>query len=125
MGTLHIETGCLAIVSRETPLESVYDSAAAEQVLHRRHIGAMRRRCAFTSVKIRPFRRHQRLASVGKNQNQVQSLVTLPVAKNGERLTFKWVMLPSYRDVFGKVLEMGSVSCFPSIRFRIGNYWPV
>jgi len=30
MGTLHIEAGRLAIVSSETALESVYDSATAE-----------------------------------------------------------------------------------------------
>jgi hypothetical protein len=33
MATLRIEAGRLAIVSSETALESVYDSAAAEQVL--------------------------------------------------------------------------------------------
>jgi hypothetical protein len=33
MGTLHIEAR-LAIIASETALESVYDSAAAEQVLY-------------------------------------------------------------------------------------------
>jgi hypothetical protein len=34
MGTLHIEARCVAMSSSETALESVYDSAAAEQVLY-------------------------------------------------------------------------------------------
>jgi hypothetical protein len=33
-GTLHVEARRLAIVVHETALESVYDSAAAQQVLH-------------------------------------------------------------------------------------------
>ena len=33
-GTLHSEIGLLAIIAGKTALESVYDSAAAPQVLH-------------------------------------------------------------------------------------------
>jgi len=34
MGTLHIEAGCLAGISSEAALESVYDGATPEQVLY-------------------------------------------------------------------------------------------
>jgi hypothetical protein len=46
----------------------------------------------------------------------MQSSFTVGAAKDGQRLTFKWVVFPSNRDTLGKVLEMGSVSCFPSTR---------
>jgi hypothetical protein len=59
MRTLHVQAGRLAIVSGETALESVYDSATAEQVLRRSHIGVAQRLRAFTSVKVCPFRGNQ------------------------------------------------------------------
>jgi hypothetical protein len=45
----------------------------------------------------------------------MESFVTMGVAKDRERLTFKRVVLPRNRDTVGEVLEMGSVWCFPSI----------
>jgi hypothetical protein len=37
------------------------------------------------------------------------------VAKDSERLTFERVLVPRDFDVIRQLLEMGSVSCFPSI----------
>ena len=44
----------------------------------------------------------------------MQSSFTMRVAKDGQRLPFKGVLLPSNCDALGKVLEVGSVSWFPS-----------
>ena len=93
-------------------MESVYDSAAAEQVLDGSNTGAAG--LLLSAANIRPFGRNQRAASVGKNQNEMKSFVTMRVAKDDERLTFKWVVLSRNRDALGKVLGVGSVSCFPS-----------
>ena len=45
----------------------------------------------------------------------MQSSFTVSVAKHGQGLTLEWVLLPSNRDTLWKLVEMGSVSCFPSI----------
>jgi hypothetical protein len=71
MATLHVQADRLAIVTREAALESVYDSAAAEQVLDGSDIGAAQRLRFVRAVKVGPVGRYQRLASVGKNQNQM------------------------------------------------------
>jgi len=44
----------------------------------------------------------------------MQSLFTMRVAKDGQRLSFEWVLLPSNRDALRKALEVGSVSYVPS-----------
>jgi len=59
MRTLQVQAGRRVMISGKTALESVYDSATAEQVLHRSHIGVAPRLHAFTSVKVGPFRRNQ------------------------------------------------------------------
>jgi hypothetical protein len=84
MGTLHVEAGCLAIVSSEAALKTVYDSATAEQVLYCRHRGAAQLAGVLTRIKIRPFGGNQRLASVRQDENQMQSSFTMSVAKYGE-----------------------------------------
>ena len=51
----------------------------------------------------------------------MQSCFTMRVAKDRQRLTFEWMVLPSDCDVLGKVVDAGSVSCLPSTRFHTGS----
>jgi hypothetical protein len=84
MGTLHIEANCLAIVSSEAALKSVYDSATAEQVLYCSHRGAAQSVVVLTRTKICPCGRNQRLASIRQDESQMQSSFTMGLAKDGE-----------------------------------------
>ena len=45
----------------------------------------------------------------------MQLSTTMGVTKDREILTFEWVLVSSYPDAIRKVLEVGSVSYFPSI----------
>ena len=47
----------------------------------------------------------------------MQSSFTMRVAKDCQRLTFEWMVLPSDYDVLGKVVEVGSLSCLPWVRW--------
>jgi hypothetical protein len=109
--TLHIEAGRLAIFYGETALESVYDSATAEQVLHRSQVCVARPLRPAIPLEVGPFGRNHRPASVGKDQNQLEASLTMRVTENGERLTLKWMLWTVDCDV----LEMGSVWMVPSI----------
>jgi hypothetical protein len=44
----------------------------------------------------------------------MQSSFTMSMAEDGERQTFEWVLVSSYPDALWKIVEVGSVSCFPS-----------
>jgi hypothetical protein len=115
--TLHIEAGRLAIFCGEAALESVYDSATAEQVLHRSEVSVVRLMWPVIRLEVGPFGRNHRPASVRKDQNQLEASLTMRVTENGERLTLKWMLWTVDCDV----LEMGSVWMVPSITSRIGS----
>ena len=110
-GTLHVQIWRLANMAA---LESVYDTTTAEQVLYRTHPAGITCRCRRAPMQIGPFRRNERPASVGKHHDHVQSSLLMPGPKNSKRLTFERMVWSSDLDVFGGVVEVGSVWCFPS-----------
>jgi hypothetical protein len=67
MGTLHVHARHVAIVFGETTLETVYDSAAAQEVLDASDSGAAPLLCLFHAAEICPISGNQRAASVGKD----------------------------------------------------------
>ena len=69
--------------------------------------------CLLHAAEICPISGNQRAASVGEDENQMQSSFTMRVDKDCQRLPFEWMVLPSDYDVLGKVVEVGSLSCLP------------
>src|SRR5881296_304871 len=60
-------------------------------------------------MQIGPFRRNDRPASVGKHHDQVQSSLLMPGPQNSKRLTLERMVWSTDFDVFGEVVEVGSV----------------
>src|SRR5437870_11633336 len=60
-------------------------------------------------MQVGPFRWNQRPASVGEHHYQVQSALPVPGPKNSKRLTLERMVWSSDLDVFGGVVEVGSV----------------
>jgi hypothetical protein len=57
-----------------------------------------------------PLCRDHGLTAIRQDQDEVQAAVTMNLAKNLERSSFKRMATADNRDPFGKVLMMGSVS---------------
>ena len=108
----------------EAAEESVYDSACVKQVFERPNCccgrGGPLKLCG--QGKIRPLCRDHGLAAIGQDQNKIHLTFTTDRLPNSEGFALKRMTNPSYGDSLGKVLMMGSVSWFPSMRFRT-NGW--
>ncbi len=106
----------------EAAEESVYHSAGVKQVFERAQGRRSRwREGLCRGGQIGPIRRNQRSAAVGQNKYEKQSTLAMHRSKNAERLPLERMAGTDNDDSFGKVLMMGSVSWFPSIRFLTTN----
>jgi len=74
-------------------------------------------------VQISPRRRDERTCSIGQDEEKMQAARAMGPAQDIQRLTFQRV--PSADDrYFGRiVLEVGSVSWFPSIESTTTCLW--
>jgi hypothetical protein len=86
------------------------------QARERRHAGAgIIVRCLFRgALQIGPFRRDQRTAAVGQDQEQVQAVVTMRPPQQLQGLSLEGVVGAKNGDRRRKTVEVGSVSYGPS-----------
>jgi hypothetical protein len=91
------------------------------QARERRHAGAgIIVRCLFRgALQIGPFRRDQRTAAVGQDQEQVQAVVTMRPPQQLQGLSLEGVVGAKNGDRRRKTVEVGSVSYGPSTPFRM------
>lgn len=64
--------------------------------------------------EIGPFRGDERSASIGQDQDQMQSILPMHRSQHRQGFTFKGMVLTKDGDSLGQVLVMGSVSLLPS-----------
>src|SRR6267143_280622 len=98
--------------------ESIGNTAQTEDVTQR---ADKRRvlRCDRRILKVGPVGGDQRLAAVRQNENELQAVGHARLPEDLQRLSFEGMVGTSDRHPFREVLMMGSLSWFPSTRFRI------
>jgi hypothetical protein len=65
-------------------------------------------------MEVRPIGPDQRLTSVRKNQKEIQSVLSVDMAKHVQRPSFKRMVAAGDRYTLRVVPEMGSLRWFPS-----------
>jgi hypothetical protein len=100
--------------------QSIHDGACMQQIREQSEAvtGQLSWCGALRSVKIRPFGGNERSTAVGQDQEQLRTTLPMNAPVYGEALTFEGMMRSSDGDAWRKILVMGSVSGFPSIRFH-------
>jgi hypothetical protein len=115
----------LVLECSEAAEESVYERTPVKQVFQRtercRGMGreSVRRWCSRGEVC--PVRRNQRFATIGQDQNQMQSTFAMGGCENVERSAVKRMASTDNRDFLREVSMMGSVSWFPLIGLSTTN----
>jgi hypothetical protein len=108
----------VALLPRQAQTEeSVDEGARLEQVSYRaqeRCLGRLACRHDLPSREIGPVGRNQRAGTVRQDQDQTQPTLSMDAAEDFERLPFKRMMWPNDPDE-SRHLDVGSVSCLPSI----------
>jgi hypothetical protein len=97
--------------------ESVDQGARLEQVSHgaqERCLGRLACRHGFPTGEIGPVGRNQGAGAVRQDQDQTQPTLSVEPTEDFERLPFKRMMRPNDPDK-SRHLDVGSVSCLPSI----------
>src|SRR5437016_4133318 len=75
--------------------------------------------------KISPLHGDHGLAAIWQDQDKIHPIFAADRLPNGKGLALKRMTSTGYGDSFGKVLMMGSVSWFPSIRSATRGSWPM
>jgi hypothetical protein len=96
--------------------ECIDEAAKTQQVIQRSD--EVRWRLAVSSVEVCPLGGNQRFTAVRQYDHKLQAAGHAGLPKDLQRLPMEWMMRTRDGHTFGKVLMVGSVSWFPSTRFR-------
>jgi hypothetical protein len=99
-----------------TPQHTVEHAARLEQIGERGK--RARRRPLGGRLEIGPPGRDQRAAPVRKDEDQLEPLAATHPADQLERAALQWVTRPHHPHPLREAVEVGSLSCLPSRRFR-------
>jgi hypothetical protein len=94
--------------------ECIDEAAKTQQVIQRSD--EVRWRLAVSSVEVCPLGGNQRLTAARQYDHKLQAAGHAGLPKDLQRLPMEWMMRTRDGHTFGKVLMVGSVSWFPSIR---------